>query len=216
MTDIILPEQFSLSRALAQNKPKKVLARRWRKRSAVVALLDDDHVKTASLLMIQRAKREGDPWSGHMAFPGGRSEKHDRNGLATAKREMHEEVGFDADAKEHRHLNAQVIGRLSDLATPKRSLAQQMVITAYVMKVEARPTLQPNHEVENALWIPLSYFSDPANREIRPFKIAGDWHELPCLHYADDQIIWGMTLRMIDEILRIQGYQIPNMVGRIK
>jgi 8-oxo-dGTP pyrophosphatase MutT (NUDIX family) len=216
MTNIILPEQYSLTKALGKNKPKKVLARRWRKRSAVVALVDGDHAETASLLMIQRAKREGDPWSGHMAFPGGRAEKVDRNGLATAKREMHEEVGFDVDAAEHQHLKARVIGRLSDVATTRRSIAKKMVISPYVMMVESRPKLEPNYEVDQAVWIPLAYFSNPDNREISSFKFGDEQREFPCLRYADNQVIWGMTLRMIDEILRIQGYKIPNMVTTIR
>jgi len=46
-------------------------------------------------LMIKRAEREGDPWSGQVAFPGGRRERQDRSLLETATRETKEEVGID-------------------------------------------------------------------------------------------------------------------------
>lgn len=203
------PFHYSLSHALLDSKPKKVFARRWLPRSAVVVLSDNDHVEQASILMIQRAKREGDPWSGHMAFPGGRYEKGDRNGLATAKREMHEEVGFNADAPEHNKLNSQVIGRLSDFSPPRRSTIARMVISPYVMKVEQRPQLCINEEVEAALWIPLEYFADPKNRAPMDYSYQGETMQMPCFRYAEEQVIWGITLRMIDELLLIQGYDIP-------
>ena len=93
-----------LPELLIRYKAKKKLSRYWSKRSAVAIVLDKHASTDASILMIKRAEHKGDPWSGHMAFPGGRCEAFDKNGLATAKREMHEEVGFDIDDAEHRLL----------------------------------------------------------------------------------------------------------------
>src|SRR5690606_38271331 len=49
---------------------------------------------SAEVLLIRRAEQPGDPWSGHMALPGGRCEPTDANVLVTAQRETHEEVGL--------------------------------------------------------------------------------------------------------------------------
>ena len=78
---------------LADHSPGRKLLRRLMKRSSVAMVLQ---VRQGELhiLMIKRAEREGDPWSGHMAFPGGRMDKGDANGYAVAVRETEEEVGL--------------------------------------------------------------------------------------------------------------------------
>lgn len=63
--------------------------------AAVMALLverDETH-----LLFIRRADR-GDPWSNHIAFPGGHFEEADAGALTTAYRETEEEVGISREA----------------------------------------------------------------------------------------------------------------------
>src|SRR5450432_2248558 len=45
------------------------------------------------LLLSRRAERAGDPWSGHLALPGGRYDAGDVDLLATAIRETEEETG---------------------------------------------------------------------------------------------------------------------------
>lgn len=65
-------------------------------------------VRTADpvdVLFIKRARNPRDPWSGHMALPGGRREAHDDDLLATAIRETHEETGIELDPES-------LIGRL--------------------------------------------------------------------------------------------------------
>jgi 8-oxo-dGTP pyrophosphatase MutT (NUDIX family) len=48
---------------------------------------------TTEVLFIKRAARDGDPWSGHVAFPGGKNEGE--SDMACAARETLEEVGLD-------------------------------------------------------------------------------------------------------------------------
>ena len=48
-------------------------------------------------LLIKRARSERDPWSGHMALPGGRRDDSDGDLLHTARRETLEETGVDLD-----------------------------------------------------------------------------------------------------------------------
>ncbi|NNM11485.1 MAG: CoA pyrophosphatase [Pseudomonadales bacterium] len=199
----------SLAEALARAKPVKLPERHQMRRSAVAVVLDSDVLADASLLLIRRAQHERDPWSGHMAFPGGRKEDFDRNGLATAKREMHEEVGFDIDAASAGSLG-RVIGRLSDFSTRRRAIPIEMIVSPYVFQIEARPRLSPNYEVDDALWIPLAYFADPANRSKIDFEYNGRNHAMPSVPYSDSHVVWGMTLKMIDELLAVVGAGVPD------
>ena len=72
---------------LARHRPRKSLLRRMARRSAVALILQQRAGQT-HVLMIQRAEREGDPWSGQMAFPGGHLEPLDRpmHGLSSSCR----------------------------------------------------------------------------------------------------------------------------------
>ena len=198
-----------LPELLIRYKAKKKLSRYWSKRSAVAIVLDKHASTDASILMIKRAEHKGDPWSGHMAFPGGRCEAFDKNGLATAKREMHEEVGFDIDDAGHRLLKGEWLGRLSDISTSRRITPRTMVVTPYVFSVAEKPLLEENYEVAETVWIPLSYFSDINNRSIHSIEYEQRKINLPCYRY-DGKVIWGMSLSMIDEILRLAGVDVPR------
>ena len=71
---------------------------------------------SAEVLFIRRAQREGDPWSGHIAFPGGRPAAADPDLLAVAVRETTEEVGIDVLR------GGRVLGRLPTVEPQSRRL----------------------------------------------------------------------------------------------
>ena len=199
----------NLVELFSRNKPKKVFSRRWSKRSAVAIVLDHDVVEKASILLIKRAEHEADPWSGHMAFPGGRYESVDKNGLETAKREMSEEVGFDIDCPDQGlKIDGKFVGRLSDVRTTKRVTPKTMVVSPYVFKVSSQPQLQPNYEVAETVWVPFSYFANVDNRDVYEFDHQGRNIRMPCYRY-EDKVIWGLTLSMIDEFIRLYGVDVP-------
>src|SRR5258706_13265424 len=80
-------------------------------RRAAVALVLSPSLADApalSLLLVRRAERDGDPWSGHMALPGGHAHPSDVDLLHTARRETLEEVGIDLT-------DAELLGRLDEV-----------------------------------------------------------------------------------------------------
>jgi 8-oxo-dGTP pyrophosphatase MutT (NUDIX family) len=182
------------------HKPSKLLARRMLRRCAVNLLLRDDGGHDVELLMIQRAERDGDPWSGQMGFPGGRMDEGDQNIFATAMREMHEEVGIEASRFE-------LLGRLSDLMTRSNVWHKPMVITPFVGRLQG-DYFNANHEVAGVVWIPLTFLADVSNRQAMPYKGHGMSLKLPCYVY-DNKRIWGLSLTMIDELLRLLMPALP-------
>ena len=184
------------TRLVGAHQPRRKLLRKILARCAVGLYLHQPRGAGVEVLMIRRAEREGDPWSGHMAFPGGRKDRSDRDTLQTALRETREEVGFDA-------LNgARLIGRLSDVATHARLPRGPMIITPWVFRVESIPEITPNHEVAETLWVPLGFLADRGNRERMRWAPNGVALELPCYRFEGRQI-WGLSLLMLDELLDV-------------
>jgi 8-oxo-dGTP pyrophosphatase MutT (NUDIX family) len=137
----------TLSDFLKTYEPRKIIGRQLFFRSSVAIVLADSHsVDKASMLMIRRAIRKGDPWSGDMGFPGGRfSITEDNNIYETVVRELYEETGLDIkDGLEY-------IGRLSELLTRAHEKMAPMIITPFVFKVNKPPVLKKNNEVEELI-----------------------------------------------------------------
>ena len=141
-------------------------------------------------LMIERSQRPGDPWSGHMAFPGGMVDQEDRNSLAAAQRETLEEIGLDLSA------HGRLIGRLSDVASQGHRRYRPMAIVPYVFELKALPPLRLNHEVASIVWVPLRFLRDPANRQHMQWRRL----RLPC-YFWQGRRICGLSLMMLDELL---------------
>ena len=180
---------------LAQFRPRKKWYRRWARRSAVAVILrQENHGLEA--LMIKRADRKGDPWSGHMAFPGGRADATDDNNLYTARRETWEEIGLDT------HVHTACIGRLSDRETHALRGAYSMVVTPYIFTIDEVPDLNPNYEVAEVVWVPLGFLADRDNRQTMKWQKQNIDVDMPC-YFFEDRRIWGLSLGMLDELVDV-------------
>lgn len=164
-------------------------------RAAVAAILRPAP-SGAELLFIHRVEDSRDPWSGHMAFPGGKMEAVDTDPLAAALRETREEVGLHLDVVGER------LGRLSDVQAIGRGRPLSMVITPFVFALDSVPELVTNHEVEAVVWVPVDFLADHGNRETMPYRREGLSLELPCYRYQE-HLIWGLTLGMVDNLLSL-------------
>jgi 8-oxo-dGTP pyrophosphatase MutT (NUDIX family) len=178
---------------LGDHTPGRKLLRRLMKRSAVAMILQ---VRAGELhiLMIKRAEREGDPWSGHMAFPGGRMDSTDANGYAVAVRETEEEVGLSLDERD------ECIGRLSDLSARPHRGTFGMAVSPFVFRLDREVRFTPNYEVAEVVWVPLEFLADTDNREEMIWSYKGARMPVPCYRF-EGRCIWGLSLMMLDELL---------------
>ncbi|MBI4540773.1 MAG: CoA pyrophosphatase [Gemmatimonadetes bacterium] len=147
------------------------------------------------LLLIKRARSERDPWSGHMALPGGRRDPEDASLLHTAFRETFEETGIDLE-----RLGA-VLGRLDQLSPLNRRLPQ-IEITPFVVGVPPDTPARPaSPEVDAALWVPLASFTHPSATRSVLIDVSGEPRSFPSFRVGDE-IVWGLTYRILSQFLR--------------
>lgn len=161
-------------------------------RHAAVAAI---FVGGGELLFIRRAEVPGDPWSGHVAFPGGRVEPSDGTPEAAARRETVEEIGVDLS-------NAERVGALDPLRPVS---GYPLVVHPFVYALPARPRVRPNQEVQSVHFLGLRALLDGVGRGRMGYEWQGQALTLPCVDF-DGLQLWGLTLRMVDEILhRLDG-----------
>lgn len=170
-------------------------------RAAVAAVISP----AGELLFIRRAEREGDPWSGHVAFPGGKAEPGDSGPVATAMRETVEEVGVALDA------SGQLLGPLDELLAPGRAGPPRLVVSPFVFGLDRSVSLRPNREVASAHWIPLDRLARGDGRSSFELTWSGAVLRMPCID-LEGLRIWGLTLRMLDDLLeRVGGQTSPEV-----
>ena len=167
--------------------------------SAVAAILRN--AEPLQLLFIERARVQGDPWSGDIAFPGGRVEPQDDGLQATAERETHEEVGLDI-------AQGRCIGRLDDLVT--QSLDIQ--VAAFVYAIDDDADFQLGHEVAAAFWRPLTHLADPARQFTHTFASRGFPRSFPAIDLLGPgkPPLWGITYRFVAQLMRLAGHPLPE------
>jgi 8-oxo-dGTP pyrophosphatase MutT (NUDIX family) len=176
---------------------------------AAVALLLRPAEPHPELLLIRRAEREGDPWSGHMAFPGGRASPADADAVATAARESSEEVGIDP-ARDGR-----LLGALDEVAPRSSRGPEGLVVSPFVFVVGADAEAVPNHEVQEALWISVAELLRPeaVTEYLYEHELAGgSTLRFPAFD-ARGYVVWGMTHRILTGFLELYAQVIAEAAG---
>jgi 8-oxo-dGTP pyrophosphatase MutT (NUDIX family) len=146
------------------------------------------------VLLIRRAERVGDPWSGHMAFPGGGREARDTDLQATAVRETCEEVGLRL------HDHGRLIGRLDDVRATARGTVTGLVVTPFVFELLGTPTLGTSDEVAEIHWAPLGPMLAGERDATIDYVWQGQTLKLPGFRLdasGEPRIVWGLTHKML-------------------
>lgn len=161
---------------------------------AAVALILHQDAEDLQILFIQRAAHDLDPWSGHIAFPGGKLENGEQECQA-ACRETLEEIGLDLG--EGRYL-----GRLSDIIGA--NLPVRVSCCLFGMdKLRCRPTL--NEEVRDLFWVTLSDLRDPERHGQSSVAFDEKCFEVPAIRLPVENkpVLWGITYRLVMQFLTI-------------
>jgi len=159
--------------------------------SVSLILLEDDH--SLRLLFIQRAVRPGDPWSGDIAFPGGKGELGDSNKLTTSIRETKEEVGIYLQEE-------YCIGKLPDISLES---SHNFSISPYIFQLinNDKFNLDPE-EVADCFWVDLSDFFNISNYSSSIVDFRGREYTAPFV-MINNKKIWGITYILLTELLII-------------
>ncbi|MEM1448653.1 MAG: CoA pyrophosphatase [Planctomycetota bacterium] len=157
------------------------------RQAAVALLLRGASFDELEVLLMKRAEREGDRWSGQISLPGGHEEDDDEDLVATARRESREEVGVDPGAED-----ARLFGSMPSIQARARGARIALYITPVVFhRTEPEsPTLGP--EAAEAFWLPLGRIrTGELDRPYR-YEHEGVIHRLPSWDFRG-HTIWGMT-----------------------
>jgi 8-oxo-dGTP pyrophosphatase MutT (NUDIX family) len=157
--------------------------------AAVALILTPD---PDSILLIRRADRSGDPWSGHMALPGGRQAPGDPDLLGTAIRETAEEVGIELRRTD-------LTGQLDDVV-PRTPRLPPIAVRPFVFLLPHRPDLTLSPEVANANWVTLEHLRQAETHHPVRLEIAGQSLEVEA-YELENAIVWGMTERILTSFL---------------
>lgn len=150
----------------------------------------------ASVLFVQRAEADGDPWSGHMALPGGRRSAGDPDLVATAIRETREETSLVLDRSD-------VLGALDDIL-PRSAHLPAIAVTPHVAWYTGGKAVRGNREIRGHVWAPLEALLAPRRRSVLTLRRAGRRLDFPSIELGD-YTVWGLTFEIVDAFLRVTG-----------
>jgi 8-oxo-dGTP pyrophosphatase MutT (NUDIX family) len=158
-------------------------------RFAAVSIIIRD-TRFPSVLLIKRAERAGDPWSGQVAFPGGKMQSGDATARDTAVRETMEEVGLDLS-------RAEFMGYAPTATTHTGNM--EVVPVVFVLKESVE--IRPNGEVASYRWVDLEDLTNPeaqSTYRLGDGRLGGD---LPA-YKVGDYTVWGLTHRILSSLIR--------------
>jgi len=171
---------------------------------AAVALVVRETQQDTELLLIERARHENDPWSGHIALPGGRMEKSDASPRHTAERETTEEIGLDMS-------HTKLLGQLNDRNGRSAGKPVGLIISCFVYHLQQSVNLQLNYEVQSALWVPASRLLDPDHTfEYQRPDIPERTFSGIRLGDNEQHILWGLTHRFLANFFDILQTPLPQ------
>jgi len=198
-----LPDVRRLRAALAARPGVRIDADDGVRRLAAIALVLRPGVGVGmegdpELLMIKRAEAEGDPWSGHIACPGGRMEPGDHDLEQTAIRETWEETGVDL-ARDGR-----VLGALDDIS-PRTPSLPPIIVRPFIAVVKPELEIVQSSEVAEAFWVPLAALRERAAWGTAMVPVRGYGERQVTAFRHGNYTVWGLTERVLRQFLEYLG-----------
>lgn len=146
------------------------------------------------MLFIERTAYERDPWSGNLAFPGGKVEPGEEPRQA-AERETCEEIGLDLGV-------VPCLGRLTDIAGMHLPVRVSCFVYG-IDGVQGEPVL--NDEVSDAFWVRLDDLTAIERHVIAPVRFAEETFDVPAIRLPQPgkPVLWGLTYRLTMQFLEI-------------
>ena len=156
---------------------------------AGVAIMLKPGDEDIELFLVKRAEASGDPWSGDMAFPGGKKTAMDVDICDAVRREVMEETGITLD--DMRFLGAMEVERSS--VRPGKE------VLPLVFEVDEKPPVILNYELTKAFWASLN---DMKKTQTRTYVKGWDSE----VFRVEGEVVWGMTYRMLQRIIGLMEY----------
>ncbi|MBC8085685.1 MAG: CoA pyrophosphatase [Phycisphaerae bacterium] len=184
---------------LSQLKPLDAHMYHGARLAAVMAVLRvvGDDASDVELLFIKRAVVARDPWSGHIAFPGGRHDAGDESLEHTAIRETREELAIDIGRY------GRVLGRLDDLA-PRSPHLPPILVRPFVAVIASSVPIVRNHEVADAFWVPVALLTSVSAGVQHEITVDGVSSQFPA-YGVGGHVVWGLTERIVTQLLPLLG-----------
>ena len=180
---------------LSVHEPLRFSARPETRQAAVAVVLRERDGHT-EVLFIQRAVKEGDPWSGDMAFPGGHREPADTSLAAAAIRETAEEIGLVIEPSD-------MIGELSQQRPVRQAGRIDMLVAPYVFAIDGDPTFELSYEVADVVWTRLAPMHAGDNQATEHKSIGGQPILFPGYRLGARHFVWGLTYRMVQTLFEV-------------
>jgi 8-oxo-dGTP pyrophosphatase MutT (NUDIX family) len=154
------------------------------------------------VLLVRRAEVTGDPWSGHVALPGGRRDPEDADLVDTARRETREETDLRLERGDY-------LGRLAEIH-PRSEHLPSICVTPFVAWLADDQEVRVNRELSGHVWVPVTALSDPSYRSTL-IREAPSNREFPAIDF-EGHVIWGLTFAILEDFLQALG-ELPRVDG---
>ena len=187
------PDIARLGRGLEKTPGRTLDPEPHMRLAAIALILRLGALGEPELLLIKRAEMERDPWSGHVACPGGRMEPGDHDLAATAFRETLEETGIDLTRA------GRLLGTLDDLS-PRTPVLPPLVIRPFVVGVPTNVEIVQSREVAAAFWVPLLALREAASWRMGTVHVRGVPREVSTFTHGE-YLVWGLTERVLRQLI---------------
>jgi 8-oxo-dGTP pyrophosphatase MutT (NUDIX family) len=189
------PTIVKIRSALASHRPAAAPEEHGVRKAAVALIIRIGKHGALELLFIKRAEYPGDPWSGQIAFPGGREEVGDTSLAETAIRETREETEIDLERE------GMMIGTLDDLR-PRTERLPAIMVRPFVALLDRTepPVLSP--EVALSFWLPFAAMMRSESWQEDTVLARGVQINARVVRY-EEHGGWGMTERILTQLLRL-------------